>query len=70
MIDPGKAFYPINQRATDDNVFLELDGRKTSIIQWSKIARIPPQVIRQRLKENWDVREAIWTPIDEQELDL
>lgn len=51
-----------NNRKT--NVFLEHDGKKLTVTQWSKIVGISNKAISYRLKSGWSVKDALTISAD------
>ena len=37
-------------------------GRTRTLAEWEKISRVPQKTIRERIKRDWPVEEAIFTP--------
>lgn len=52
-----------NSRNKRNNVFLELNGRRFTISEWSEISGIDQKIIQKRLKRGWDAGAAIFAPL-------
>lgn len=68
-IDNQKGYEPSNCRwvtrkenmnNTSINVFLEYDGKRHTLSEWSDIIGIPERLISQRLKNGWGAKEALF----------
>lgn len=71
-IDNGKGYSPDNCRWVDyytqennrsDNVFLEHNGEKHTIAEWSRLLNISRKNIEKRLALGWSVEETLSTPV-------
>lgn len=70
-IDVNKNYSPENCRWVDfltqnnnksDNVFLEYEGEKMTIAQWSHRAVVKPGTFKTRINRGWSIKEALTIP--------
>ena len=71
-IDPLKGYCPDNCRWTtyqeqnnhrSSNHFIEVDGEKHTIADWSRISGIHQSTIWQRLHKGWNPKDAVFKPL-------
>ena len=74
-IDNDKCYSPDNCRWVSnmeqaknrsDNRYLELDGKKLILSDWSRLLGIPKSTLRKRLDSGWSVEDALTKPIAKQ----
>lgn len=42
------------------NIYLTVDGVVRSLAEWARVARIHKETLRSRLKNGWEVADAVW----------
>lgn len=69
--DPNKGYnkdncvwatYQDQARNKRDTVFIEFDGKRKSMAEWSDISGIPSGTIGRRIKSGWDTYRAVFYP--------
>ena len=45
--------------------YYEFKGKKHTVAEWARIANLPEEVLRKRIKSGWDFETAIMTPVRE-----
>lgn len=70
-IDNNKPYGPDNcrwatmneqARNRSNNHFVDFDGERKTIAEWSEITGLTPHLIHQRISLGWDIRRALTTP--------